>query len=182
MIRLWSIISIYLKFGFFIFSSHALSKSDKSIDDIYRYLGMKQSHIAIQFQANQYGITAKTKLFNSLLEQLSLFGYGIGKLESQTADHIKLRFDEVGILWQCRQYMDQFRDPYLEGILIGMANIFADRVSSITIQTENSDCLKVHMQLDGAADIGADISNAVSKEIKAIISERMKHKYYLSPD
>ncbi len=183
MIKLWGIYSVYFKFGFFAFSSHILSKLSKDVTDLYKYIGMVQSDIAVQFQKNQYGIKENKEVFNSLLEQLNLFGYGHGKIEFLGKKKLVLRFKNIILLKQCTSFMKNFEDPYIEGILVGMSSIFGENIGKIEMSKAKDDELLVKIEFKGKGNLYKKITDSIkSNRIKEVVNEKMKHKYYLSPE
>lgn len=178
MIRLWNIYSVFFRFGIFYVSNKILSKCDKGIPRIMRYLGLAQTEIAINFQRNQFGINDNEKLFSQLIEQLSLFGYGIGQIKSRDENGMEITLSDMPIL---RQHTGrQYQDPYLEGIIASMASLLLDKISTIEFFA-SGDTLSIHVKTGGDM-VQRIVLECPSTEIKETIDERMKHKHYLSPD
>mgnify|MGYP001579563042 FL=1 len=79
--------------------------------------------------------------------------------------------------------MDDFEAPYIEGILVGMSSIFDKNISKIEMTKIKDDELLVRINFSGEEDLYKKIIRRIkSSQIKEIINEKMKHKYYLSPE
>ena len=86
------------------------------------------------------------------------------------------------LLRQCFQFMEKFEDPYLEGLLLGISSVYPIYVSWIILSESKPDKLYLEMKFGKGENFAKSLAQKIkSKEIKKIVNERMKHKYYLAP-
>ena len=180
-LKVFNVYFVLLKFNFFTFSNYILSRKYKDVCDLYRYLGYIQAKEAANFQKNQFGRSSPDQIFQMLVKELNLFGYGAPAV-SKANNKILVKFSKMLLLRQCSQFMEKFEDPYLEGLLLGISSVYPIYVSWIILSESKPDKLYVEMKFGKGENFAKSLAQKIkSKEIKKIVNERMKHKYYLAP-
>lgn len=181
-VKIASIYHVFFRFGFFIFSNYVLSKVAKDIPDLHEYVGYLQGCIANNFQKNQFGRTDTDRIFNEVLKQLNIMGYGVGSIHSRTDKEIIIKFTDMLSLKQSLQYMEHFKDPLIKGALLGLAEDYPKPVNNIKFSNSQDDELVVTMQFGDETSLVEQLTRRItSNKIKRLAKERMTHKYYLSP-
>ena len=185
-LTVWNVYCAFFPMPVFLITFGFLDKKKIGVSKELCYMAAVQAKIAILFQINKFGITNKMATFNSLLNQLELFGVGNGKIIKLEHKKLIARFSNSYSLFQFKaMFKDSELIAYIQlngGSILGMVQYsLGKNVKSIKHKIINND---IYYTIGFARDKKESLIGRYRKEIKnkhiiGIIEERMEHKYYL---
>ncbi|MBW2976658.1 4-vinyl reductase [Candidatus Woesearchaeota archaeon] len=117
-------------------------KFDNGVNSILYHLGRVQSREAVLFQVEKYGFKKDNSLFQSVLEQMGLTGFGIGALEkvefkNKTACFKSLYNPTPFYYRELFGKTDYPLDNYVSGLISGMCEAFFEE----PMESEETKCI-----------------------------------------
>ena len=183
-IRVWNVYCAFFPLCLFPIIYAFLNRKNMDVSNELGYMASIQAKIAILFQINKFGIKNGIDTFNSLLNQLELFGVGKGQVIGFSRKKIVVKFSNSYSLYQYKSMfkdIDLVNDVHLNGgSIIGMVQYaLRKRLKTISHRIINNDIYYSIQFTDKVSLVDTFRKNIKNKKIINIIEEKMKHKYYL---